>query len=45
MERVHKVVNFEQLGTTRQCLDTDWTKCVLCQEDKPKVFRSASLSS
>ena len=38
MERVHKVVDFEQLRTTRLCLATDWTKCFLCQEDKPEVL-------
>ena len=38
MAKVYKLVDHGQPGTSHN-LPTDWSKCILCQEDKTEVLR------
>lgn len=39
MAKVYKIVDPLQPETSRQGLQTDWSKCILCQEDTSEVLR------
>ena len=39
MAKVYKVADPIQPGTSTHSPTTDWSKCVLCQEDRAEVLR------
>ncbi|KAG0714703.1 hypothetical protein GWK47_001512 [Chionoecetes opilio] len=45
MAKVYKVVDPLQPGTSTQGLETDWSKCVLCQEDTSEVLHCPAEST
>ena len=44
MAKVYKIVDLLQPGTSKQHPETDWTKCVLCQEESLEVLRCPAKS-
>lgn len=45
MEKVYKLADPQQPGTSTQGLETDWSKCVLCQEDTLQVLHCPAESA
>ncbi|KAG0715277.1 hypothetical protein GWK47_001346 [Chionoecetes opilio] len=45
MAKVYKVVDPLQPGTSTQGLETDWSKCFLCQEDTSEVLHCPAEST
>jgi len=45
MAKVYRVADPQQPGASTQGLETDWTKCVICQDDKPEVLHCPAEST
>ena len=39
MAKLHKLVDPIQPRTSTNCLETDWSKCIICQKDVSEVLR------
>ena len=44
MAKVYKIVDPLQPGTSKQHPETDWIKCVLCQQESSEVLRCPAKS-